>query len=148
MRLFRCALLAAVFVTVLRAEDARQIGYVDCSPGDRQVLTPVFSNTCTSEVVARLRCGDEVEILAREGAWLNVAATEASEAYIGVASISQKKGHFVALDLPARFGPNIPGCAIARPRTGKVAALAIYSPNPQYTEKARRAKFEGGLLLP
>lgn len=75
-----------------------------------------------------------MKVLARKGPWLRVEAPDVGEVYIGVSSVSQKKGRFVALELPVQSGPSIPACAApVRPNTGKVAAQVVYSPEPEYT---------------
>src|ERR1700739_981571 len=100
MRMVQCVLLIAACTTALAEDDAIKVGYVDCSSGDKHMSTPVFSNPCVREPVGTLSCGEKVKVLGREGPWLRIASVDGTERYVGVASVSQKKGRFVALDLP------------------------------------------------
>lgn len=146
MRALLCALIAAV-CTLLSAADDLKVGYVDCSSGDRHRLTPVFSNPCITQPVGSLSCGEDVTVLGREGPWLKIALTDASERYIGFLAVSQKKDRFVAFDLPVPSGPYIPDCSALRPKTGKVLPRSIYAPAPEYTDKARKKKISGSVVL-
>ena len=119
MRMLQCVLLAALCAVRLAGEDAVKVGYVDCSSGDKHVRTPVFSDPCISQPLETLSCGKQVIVLGREGPWLRILATDGSEQYIGVTSVSQKKGHFVALDLPAPPGPYTQDCTAFRPKTSR-----------------------------
>ena len=86
-----------------------------------------------------LNCGEKVKVLGREGPWLRIALIDGNERYIAVPAISQRKDRFVALDLPAP--PDL------RSKTGKVPPRAIYSPNPEYTQEARKAGVHGTVVL-
>jgi len=143
MRMLQCVLLVALCTVRLAGDDAVKVGYVDCSSGDKHVRTPVFSDPCISQPLETLSCGKQVIVLGREGPWLRILATDGSEQYIGVTSVSQKKGHFVALDLPAPPGPYTQDCTAFRPKTSKVRARPIHHPDPEYTKEARTAGIRG-----
>jgi TonB family protein len=146
MRRLRYVLLVVVCSIQLSADDVLEVGYVDCSSGDKQRLAPVFSNPCASRPAGSLRCGEQVKVLGREGPWLKIVST-GGDGYIGVASVSQKKDRFVPLDDPVPSGPYIPDCSAFRPKTGKVAARPIYDPAPEFTKRARKAKVQGIVTL-
>jgi protein TonB len=56
--------------------------------------------------------------------------------------------HFVALDIPAPPGPYIPDCTTFRSvNAGKQSPVAVYDPQPEYTEKAREQHIEGTVVL-
>jgi TonB family protein len=144
------ALLSALIIVVCTlpsAADDIKVGYLDCSSGDRHRLTPVFSNPCITKPVGSLSCGEEVEVLGREGPWLKIASADGSERYVGILAVSQKKDRFVALDLPVPREPYIPDCSAFRPKTGRVYPRAIYRPDPEYTDKARKKKISGTVVL-
>jgi TonB family protein len=143
----RYVLLFAICSVQLTAEDAPRVGYVDCSSGDKNRPTPVFSNPCVSQPVASLSCGETVKVLSREGTWLKVASTDGGERYIGATAVSQRKDRFVALDLPVSSGPYIQDCSAFRPKTGKLTAVAIYKPDPEYTKQARKSGIQGTVTL-
>lgn len=115
MRRFQCALLVAVWMIRLGADDGFKVGYVDCSSGDQHQPTPVFSNSCSHQPVGTLSCGKEVKVLGREGPWLKIASPDGGERYIGVTAVSQKKDRFLALDFPVPPGPYTPDCSAFRP---------------------------------
>jgi len=140
-------LLVAMCNVTSVAGDAIQVGYVDCSSGDKDRLTPVFSHPCISQPVGNLRCGEKVDVLGREGPWLKLVSADGGGRYIGATSVSQKRDRFLALDIPVPPGPYIPDCSAFRPKTGKVVARSIYSPNPEYTKKARKARVQGAVTL-
>jgi TonB family protein len=146
MRILECVLLVAVW-NMPSASDTVQVGYIDCSLGNRDRLTPLFSNPCVSQPVGTLRCGQRVEVLGREGPWLKLVSVAGDGHYVGATSVSQKRDRFFALDIPVPAGPYIPDCTAFRPKTGKVVARSIYSPNPEYTKKARKARVQGGVML-
>jgi len=142
MRLLQCVFLVAVCAVPSAGDDAVKVGYVDCSSSDKHMRTPVFSDPCISQPVETLSCGKQVIVVGREGPWLKIL-TDGGEEYIGATSVSQKKGRFVALDLPAPSGPYTRDCNAFRPKTGKVRAQPIYNPNPEYTKEARSAGIRG-----
>lgn len=147
MRMLQCLLQVAVSTISLAGDDVRKLGYVDCVSHDKRVLVPVFSDPCIPKPVDSLSCGDKIEVLGREGPWLRIASTDGSERYVGVTSVSQKKNRFVPLDFPAPSEPYARNCNAFRPKTGKVPAVPIYSPNPEFTEQARRAGVHGSVTL-
>ena len=55
MRRFQCALLVAVWMIRLGADDGFKVGYVDCSSGDQHQPTPVFSNPYLQRVSEDVR---------------------------------------------------------------------------------------------
>ena len=122
MRIPECVLLVVLGTYALGADGDQNVGYVDCSTGDKHRSTPIFANPCISRV-------------------------DGAERYIGIISISQKKNRFVALDLPAPTGQYVLDCSAFRTRTGKSLACAIDQKNPEYTQAARRAGVQGSVML-
>lgn len=145
MRMLQCVLLVAACAAPLAGDDAVKVGYVDCSSGEKHMRTPVFSDPCISQPAETLSCGKQVIVLGREGTWLRILATDGGEQYINVTSVSQKKGRFVALDLPPPSGPYTRGCSAARPKTSKVSARPTYHPDPEYTKQALIAGIRGSI---
>jgi TonB family protein len=140
-------LIVVVGLFVLRASAADILGYVDCSLPKGNTNISVFSNTCTSEVVTRLQCGAAVKVLAREGSWLKVALPDGGEGYVGAASLSQQKDKFIPLDVSGGAGKSPQDCISATVPTKQSRARLVYSPEPEYTKAARKAKFEGAVTL-
>lgn len=134
-------LLIAACAIPLAARGAPKFGYVHCSSREEHFPNLVYSNPnpYVSLPVGSLNCGEKVKVLGREGPWLRIALIDGNERYIAVPAISQRKDRFVALDLPAP--PDL------RSKTGKVPPRAIYSPNPEYTQEARKAGVHGTVVL-
>jgi TonB family protein len=147
MRIFEMVLILVACTLPLAAEDVSRAAYVDCSSGDKHRLIPVFQNPCASQPAGTLSCGQDVKVLGREGPWLKIATTHGGESYISILAVSQRIDRFVALDLPVPPGPYIPDCSAFRPKTGRVHPRAIYSPDPEYTDKARKKKISGTVAL-
>jgi protein TonB len=145
MRMLQCAVLVAACAVPLAGDDAVKVGYVDCSSGDKHVPAPVFSDPCTSQPAETLSCGKQVIVLRREGTWLRILAADGSEQYIRATSVSQKRGRFVALDLPAPSGRYTRDCSAVRPKANKVSARPIYHPDPEYTKQALSAGIRGSI---
>jgi TonB family protein len=147
MRTLLWLLLLTACALPVAGDEASQIGYVDCSSNKEHLPIPVYSNRCGSIPAASLNCGEKVRLLGREGPWLRITSTDGSERYIGVASISQRKDRFVAADLPAPSGQYATDCSGPRSKTGKVSARPIFSPSPEYTKEALKARIEGSVTL-
>jgi len=147
MRCLHFTLFLMVCALRLGADDAPKIGYVDCSSGEKNRLTPVFSNPCVKQPVGTLACGETVTVIGREGPWFKIASPNGGVRYIGATVVSQQKKRFVGLDIPVPPGPYVQDCSAFRPITGKVTPVAIYTPDPQYTEEARKAKIQGTVTL-
>lgn len=146
MRFLLSVLLLVTSTSFLVAENPPIVGYIDCSMGDRHRATPIFSNVCVSQPVETLNCGQQVNVLSREGPWFKIHSADGkSEYFVSVTSVSARKNRFVALDLPP--GASTPDCSAFRTQTGKVLPQAIYAPDPGYTDKARKAGVQGEVLL-
>jgi hypothetical protein len=139
MRLLHCVFLIVACTIPLTGRGVGKVGYVDCSLHTEHLPTPVYSTFHLP--VATLNCGEKVQVLGREGPWLRIASNDSTARYINFTAISRKKNRFVALDLPA---PPDPGAV--RPRTGKVPPRAIYTSNPEYTQKALKAGIHGVVI--
>jgi TonB family protein len=146
MRLRKWLLLLAALCTSPLGAAGQKVGYIDCSTGDKHHPTPIFEHPCTPELVGHLSCGERVEVVEREGPWLKITV-DGAERYVGVASVSQKKDRFVALDLPSPSDQHALDCSAFRPKTGKSRARPIYQKDPEYTEEARRAGISGTVML-
>jgi TonB family protein len=137
MRTLQCIFLIAGVVLPSAAHDAK-LAYVYCSARDKHVPTVVYSSPPISIPVGTLNCGDQVRVLGRKEDWVNIASTDGGR-YVSIATLSRQKNRFVALDVPP-----LPE---ARPTTGKVLPQVISSPNPEYTQSARKAGVHGFIIL-
>ena len=121
----------------------QKVGYVYCSPHDNPVVLAIaYSSPLVSIPVGRLNCGDKVQVLGRKESWLRIAST-AGEQYVPMATRSQRKDRFVALDLPLPPEP-----ILQAPRHGATATpRLIYSTKAEYTQDAAKAKIHGFVIL-
>ncbi len=119
-------------------EKSSLVGYVDCSGRDKDKLTLTFLDACGKVPDVRLACGQSLAVFEKHGAWLKVGLPEGGSRYILARLVSQKADAFVPFD--ANSGIVNLGWAICGPR-------AIYSPDPEYSDKARKKKINGTVVL-
>jgi TonB family protein len=74
--------------------------------------------------------------------------SDGSERYIGATAISQSDKQFMPIDLPFTPWPNLEDCsAFRKDPAGTHRPIPLYSPNPEHSEKARKAKISGSVTL-
>jgi TonB family protein len=64
---------------------------------------------------------------------------------VGVGSVSLSQKKFLPIDLPAGVTPYIPDCSAFRPLTHP--PIRIYTPEPEFSEEARRKRISGSVRL-
>jgi|SRR5208282_1208341 len=119
-------------------EKSSPVGYVDCSRRDKDQLTLTFLDACEKVPDVRLACGQSLAVFEKHGPWLKVALPEGGPRYILARLVSQKADAFVPFDVDS--GIVDLGWASCGPR-------AIYAPSPEYSEKARKKKITGTVVL-
>jgi TonB family protein len=136
MRTLQCMLLIAALGTPLAGQ---KVGYVHCESPDNLVL--VYSSPPISIPLGNLNCGEQVQVLGRRESWLRVSSAD-GERYVAMATISQRKNRFVALNLPLP-----PESRMVDQRTGTLLPRATSSPSPEYTQAAFKAGIHGFVTL-
>jgi TonB family protein len=118
-------------------------GFVYCS-GPDQTSAPVFLDPCNKLRIGGLKCGEEVQVIERETGYFKVAPADKLERYMTEESVSQSKEKLVPLvDVPTS---NDSSCKfIKTPK--RQAPAAIYSPDPDYSDEARRKGLQGTIVL-
>jgi TonB family protein len=119
-------------------EKSSLVGYVDCSRRDKDKLTLTFLDACGKVPSVRLACGQSLAVFEKQGPWLKVGLPEGGFRYILARLVSQKADAFLPFDVDSgilNLGP-----ASCGPR-------AIYSPGPEYSDKARKKKINGTVVL-
>jgi TonB family protein len=105
----------------------------------------VFLNSCVSQPVGKLSCGEKISVVGREGPWLKIVAADGIERYISAVAVSQRKDRFVAIDIPTPSEPFIPDCSAFRAKTAE--PRVVYRREPDFSEEARKEHIEGAVEL-
>src|SRR5208283_1894721 len=123
------------------------VGYVDCSRRDKDRLTPTYLDACEKLRNVRLACGQSLTVLERQGPWLKVGLPVGGPRYILATLVSQRADVFVPFDAGSGIkdlGP--PSCPVlTEPKVP--GPRAIYAPDPEYSETARKKKIAGTVVL-
>jgi TonB family protein len=122
-------------------------GYVVCTGEKNAGPVQIYEHPCRP-AVGKLECGQSVELVARKGPFFRIKTSDGSERYVGATSVSQSKERFIPIDLPFAPWPNLEDCSGfqgKQPDTHR--PVPLYSPNPGYTDKARKAKISGSVTL-
>ena len=133
------------------AEKSSAVGYVDCL-GRESNRVPTYLDMCRSESSAELACGRSVTVLERHGRWLKIEVAEGDTRYIIARAVSQRADQFIPFYPASNLIPNLgpPNCLAATEHpTGAQdqPPHAIYSPEPEYSDKARKKKINGDIML-
>jgi TonB family protein len=121
-------------------------GFIACS--DRQDSAPVYLSPCMGSPSTSLACGEKVGVRARRGDMIQISAPpHGMPRYVPASSVSQQPDKFVAFDddsgvpeMSARACPD-------RPERNVTPPHAVFMPNPEYSEQARRKKINGTVLV-
>lgn len=122
-------------------------GYVLCAGLKNPSPVLIYEHPC-KPAVGEIKCGEPVAIFSRKGSYFKIKTSDGSERYIGVTSVSQSKKKFIAIDLPFVPWPNAGDCSAFHERQGGTQRpIPLYSPDPEYSDKARSAKISGSVEL-
>ena len=121
-------------------------GFIFCS--DRQDSAPVYFSPCHGSSSGSLACGEKVGVRARRGDMIQISAPpNGLPRFALVSSVSQKSDKFVAFDddsgLPEMSAP---ACA-HEPEHNVTMPHAIFMPNPEFSEQARKEKIHGTVVV-
>jgi len=121
-------------------------GFVFCSGGKDSVA--VYHSLCDSHAAESVACGESVRVLSRSGDMLQVTTPPHDFArYMEASTVSQQAGKFVPFDDDSGVqDKGAPDCA-HQPERNVIFPHAIYSPNPEYSEQARKKKINGTIVL-
>src|SRR5208337_2612540 len=121
-------------------------GFIFCS--DRQDSAPVYLSPCHGSSSGRLACGEKVGVRARRGDMIQISAPPHGLPRFALASsVSQKPDKFVAFDDDSGVPEmSAPACA-HEPQHNVTMPHAIFMPNPEYSEQARKEKIHGTVVV-
>jgi len=135
-------------------------GFVFCSRG--QDSAPVYHSACQSHAADGLACGEKVGVLGRHGDMLQVTVPpHGFPRYMEASAVSQQASKFVPFDDASGIeDKGAPDCSSGGPTFGAGGGLhsgtaernvtmprAIFMPDPEYTELARKKKVSGVIVL-
>ncbi len=125
------------------------VGYVVCSDQSAQYASMLL-NVCQRLPAGRISCGRKVSVVQRHGDWLELAFPDGIPRYLPVSLVSRSAETFVPFDPDSGITdggaircPHPPAPLEPRER----APHAIYAPNPEYTDQARKKKIRGTVEL-
>jgi len=121
-------------------------GFMVCALGQNSV--PVYLSQCSHSSSASLACGEKVSVRARRGDMLQISTATNVLAHLALASsVSQRPDKFVpfddasgVVDEGAHDCGNLPDRSVTMPH-------AIFVPDPEYTEQARKNKINGTVVV-
>ena len=123
------------------------IGYVVCSDRESEPSVPMLLDLCTKLPAGRIGCGQSVSVLQRRGDWVEIALPDKHSRYLPANIVSQNADKSVPFDansgLPDQGAAD---CAVPNEHR-ETRPSAIYSPDPEYSEKARKKKIGGTVVL-
>ena len=128
-------------------ETSQRTGYVDCSHQEKNDLVPILLNVCTRLPAGNLKCGQKVAVLERQGPWTKITLSDGISRYIDANVLSQVADKFVAFDVNSGLIDSGPPNCTFKVGGGISAPHAIYYPDPEYSDKARKAHIQGTLTL-
>ena len=114
----------------------------------RQDSAPVYLSACQNNAFSSVACGQKVGVVTRRGEMLQVTLPpNGFPRFMAASAVSQQAGKFIPFDddsgVPDRGAPNCPG----RPERNVTPPRAIFMPNPDFSEKARKKKIQGVVIL-
>jgi TonB family protein len=121
-------------------------GFMVCAPGQNSV--PAYLSQCSHSSSTSLACGEKVTVRARRGDMLQISTATNLQAHVALASsVSQRPDKFVpfddasgVVDEGAHDCGNLPDRSITAPH-------AIFVPEPEYTDQARKKKINGTVVV-
>jgi TonB family protein len=121
-------------------------GFMVCS--DRQDSVPLYFSPCHGGSSGSLACGEKVGVRARRGDMIQISAPPNGLPRFALASsVSQQPDKFVAFDDDSGV-PEMSAAACAqKPERDVTPPHAIFMPNPEYTEEARKKKINGTVIV-
>jgi TonB family protein len=121
-------------------------GFMVCS--DRQDSALVYFSPCHGGSSGSLACGEKVGVRARRGDMIQISAPPHGLPRFALASsVSQKPDKFVAFDDDSGVPEmSAPACAL-EPEHNVTMPHAIFMPNPEYSEQARKKKINGTVVV-
>lgn len=109
-------------------------------------LAPMLLRICPRLPIGNLNCGQKVNVLERQGAWLKITLPNGAPRYIEASLVSQLSDKPVPFDIESGIHyVEEPKCDL--PSGGAVAPHIVYQPDPDYPDEARKRGVQGTVVL-
>jgi TonB family protein len=124
------------------------VGYVFCPDSQSERSAPMLLDICGKLPAGRIKCGQQLSVVQRRAEWLELVFPDKVARYLPSNQVSRSSEKFIpfeadsgisdggAIDCP--IPPEPPRVRPARP---------IYTPDPIYSDKARKMKISGTVQL-
>ena len=137
-----------------KPEKAPPVGYVVCSDRDNGHFASMLLDVCDRLPAGRIACGKTVNVVRRHDDWVEIALADGNPRYLPANVVSQAADKFVPFDAHSGIqdkGPvacSVPALPLlVSPRSRETAPRAIYRPNPDFSEEAKRMRISGNVVL-
>ncbi len=131
-------------------ENAPLVGYLLCSHPQTEQYASMLLDLCKKLPAGRISCGQTVNVVQRRGDWLELAFPDKRPRYLPLNLVSRNSDTFVPFDsasgMPDRGTIDCPVPPVP-PESRERGPQAIYSPDPEYPEGARKQKISGTVVL-
>ena len=125
------------------------VGYVVCSDRSEQFASMLL-NVCQKLPAGRIGCGQTVSVLQRRGDWLEITLADRRSRYLSASVVSRSADKFVPFDTDSGItDKGAVDCPVppVPPPPRELGPRAIYAPQPEYSETARKKKISGTVVL-
>ena len=127
-------------------------GYRFCSRGDSGEPAATYLDLCHQQKSGVLTCGLEIAVVRRHGPFLEFVLADGIPRYVVATAISQRPEKFVPFGLDSGIADaGLPDCStppdqfLSKDRLS--GPRAIYSPQPGYSDQARKMKVQGTIVM-
>ena len=131
-------------------ENAPLVGYVRCSDPQTEQYASMLLDLCEKLPAGRISCGQTVSVVQRRGDWLELAFPDRHPRYLPLNVVSRNSDKFVPFDSASgildRGAVDCPVPPVP-PEPRERGPRLIYAPNPEYSDKARKMKVNGTVVL-
>ncbi|HVZ15933.1 MAG TPA: energy transducer TonB [Terriglobales bacterium] len=141
MRLLAFSLFLALTIAPLAAS-GEESAFINCAGKEKKATALI--NVCDDSSKVQLTCGQKVAVFEDRGGWLKIRTAEGHTYFIGMSAVSYDRKRFFPVMLPDLGATN---CFSNAENNAGPVPKALYAPDPEYSEEARRDKLEGTVIL-